>query len=72
MHQEYKRCLNAGEWRRRRLMTLGRDASLSIIGAHLTLGGHLAYRIPGSREDGFTGRLRLEAGGLKMRLPDGY
>ena len=38
-------------------MILGGDASLSISGAHLRLGGHLAYAVCGARTDGFTGRL---------------
>lgn len=59
-HSSTTRCLNEGEWRRRRLTTLGTDASLSISGAHLTLDGHLAYGVCGGGEDGFTGRLQYK------------
>jgi len=54
---KWKAPVKAGRLRRRRLMTFGRDAWLSISDAHLALGWQLAYGVRGAHKDGFTRRL---------------
>ena len=53
-------------------MILGGDASLSISGAHLRLGGHLAYAVCGARTDGFTGRLPMFVKYLGYDVTEGW